>query len=172
MAKGNRTNHPSIKIHGHAVKGRTSKEYWVWSAMIQRCHNPKNKSYHGYGARGVKVCERWMNFKNFITDMGLRPSSKHVLDRKNGDGDYCPENCRWATTKQSGRNTRKNTIISFLGETMCVAEWAERLGWHPNILHDRFRLGWSIEQALTTPIRRHPLSAVKTPVAALIMKAL
>ena len=120
--------------------------------MIQRCTNPKNKSFPGYGGRGIKVCEQWMNFKNFIADMGLRPSSKHVLDRKNGDGDYCPENCRWVTAKQSGRNTRRNTIITFDGESMCVSAWAEQLGFKPNTIYDRLRLGWPVEIALTTPV--------------------
>lgn len=86
-------------------------EYVAFQSMFQRCYDPKNKSYGLYGARGIKICERWREshgFRNFLEDMGPKPSSKHSLDRVNPDGNYSPENCRWATARQQAMN-RRNT---------------------------------------------------------------
>jgi hypothetical protein len=87
---------------------RYRSEYYAWQNMKQRCLNPRNKYYHYYGARGIKVCDRWLNsFKNFLEDMGRKPSQRHSLDRKNNDGNYEPKNCRWASRKVQMNNTRK-----------------------------------------------------------------
>lgn len=90
------------KTHGMA---RTT-EYQIWNGMIGRCTLPNHISFKYYGARGVKVCERWRKFENFFTDMGPRPSKEHSIDRGNNDGDYSPENCKWATGKQQFANQR------------------------------------------------------------------
>ncbi len=82
-------------------------EYITWQNMKRRCDNPNHKSFKTHGARGIKVCERWLNsFDNFLEDMGLRPNSDYSIDRKNNDADYTPENCRWATSQQQNRNKR------------------------------------------------------------------
>lgn len=100
-------------IHGHARSGmsagRVTPEYCAWTAMKQRCSNPKCHAFKTHGGRGIRVCERWLNsFKNFLDDMGLRPSRFHSLDRyPDQDGNYEPGNCRWATTKEQARNTRR-----------------------------------------------------------------
>lgn len=84
-----------------------SKEYNTWRGMKQRCTNKKDKSFKDYGGRGIAVCERWLHsFENFITDMGLKPSLKHSIDRINNDGGYEPSNCRWATRKEQNKNKR------------------------------------------------------------------
>jgi hypothetical protein len=84
------------------------REHNSWRSMKQRCLNPKNKSYHYYGERGIKVCDRWLHsFKNFLFDMGHRLGPEYTLDRKNNDGNYEPRNCRWATKKVQRNNTRK-----------------------------------------------------------------
>lgn len=86
--------------------GCSSAEYRIWSGMIQRCTNPNAPGYENYGGRGIKVCKRWIEFANFLADMGGKPSPQHSLDRKNNDGDYELNNCRWATRLEQARNKR------------------------------------------------------------------
>jgi hypothetical protein len=90
--------------HGHA--GPTP-EYRTWQAMRNRCTNQHCDKFKHYGGRGIRVCERWDSFENFLADMGLRPSDKPTLDRINPDGNYEPGNCRWATWKQQRHNRRQ-----------------------------------------------------------------
>ena len=82
--------------------------YHSWEAMIQRCENPNNSRYKDWGGRGIKVCERWHDFRNFFADMGVR-SFGLMLDRINNDGNYEPGNCRWATQKEQNNNKRSNS---------------------------------------------------------------
>lgn len=83
-----------------------SPEYAVWAAMLQRCLNRNHARWADWGGRGIKVCEEWRKFERFIADVGLRPSSKHSLDRIDNDGNYEPGNVRWATSKEQSRNKR------------------------------------------------------------------
>lgn len=93
--------------HGHSIYGARSPTYGSWSAMIQRCTNPNHSSFQNYGGRGIKVCDRWFRFKNFLTDMGDRPIGC-TLDRfPDNNGNYEPGNCRWATPKQQASNKRR-----------------------------------------------------------------
>ncbi|MBW4469305.1 MAG: hypothetical protein KME45_03475 [Stenomitos rutilans HA7619-LM2] len=136
--------------HGATVGGKTP-EYRIWGQMIRRCDSPKDTRFEDYGGRGIKVCDRWRKFENFIADMGLKPSSEHSIDRRDNDGDYCPENCYWATKKQQARNTRRNRFIEFNGERLTLAEWAERLGIAGSVIANRIdKFGWTVEKALTT----------------------
>lgn len=125
--------------------------YHVWQAMKQRCENPKAQRYKDYGGRGIKVCERWQRFENFIEDMG-HPSPGKTLDRRDVDKGYEKENCRWVGNVTQANNKRNNRAITFGGETKTLAEWAWEIGIDWFTLRNRLdNLGWSVEKALTTP---------------------
>lgn len=119
--------------------------------MKSRCYNAKQPNYRKYGARGIKVCERWLeSFDNFFADMGSCPPG-HTLDRIDNNGHYAPENCRWATPREQTSHTRRNHKITFNGETMNLADWARRLGVGHGVILTRLNVhGWSLERALTT----------------------
>lgn len=121
--------------------------------MIQRCCDSGSKDFKNYGARGIKVCDRWLSFENFIADMGARPAGKS-LNRKDNNGDYTPENCEWATLVDQARNTRANRRETHNGKTLCLAEWAELAGLKYNTLSGRLHLGWSFSRAIETPVIR------------------
>ena len=132
----------------HGMKG--TKEYKAWSEMKQRCINQNAQQYKNYGARGIKVCDRWLqSFENFYADMGKAPDG-FSIDRIDVNGDYCPENCRWASIREQQNNKRNTFFITFNGITKPLSYWSETLGIKPNTIHARIRyLHWSIEKALT-----------------------
>lgn len=120
-----------------------------WLSMRRRCLDSSQPYYPNYGGRGITVCARWDQFENFLSDMGECPSPAMTLDRIDSNGNYEPANCRWATSKQQCRNTRKNRLLTLNGETMCVADWAERTGIKAQAILNRLRYGWTVERALT-----------------------
>ncbi len=130
-----------------------SSTYQIWAVMKYRCLNPNFKGYARYGGRGITVCERWMVFDNFYEDMGECPKGMSI-DRINNDGNYCPENCRWATPKQQARNTSRNKPITYKGKTLCISEWAAELGISRKTLLHRLNYGWSVEKAFNEPVQK------------------
>lgn len=139
----------------HTIHGLSnSPEYKTWTAIRDRCFNPNTEFWRYYGGRGVKVCDRWMDFENFFADMGVRPSSKHSIERRNTNGDYEPSNCCWATWVDQSRNRRSNRIITFNGQQKCLAEWSEITGIKTDTIASRIRNGWSPELALTRPAQK------------------
>lgn len=132
-------------------KSRT-REYRIWANAIYRCTTPTCPGYADYGERGIKVCERWQDFENFLADMGPCPP-RFTLDRIDNDGDYTPENCRWATRKQQANNRRTSQWFTYKGEKRTAAEWCKRLKMNKATFWSRVRDGWSIERIVETPIQ-------------------
>lgn len=139
------------RSHG---KSRT-RLYHIWKNMRQRCGNPHKPDYLYYGGRGIIVDERWEDYSSFekwAVENGYRDDL--TIDRINVNGNYCPENCRWVSMTEQARNMSKNRIITYNGESHCLAEWAEILGISAKVLGQRVnRYGWSVERAFTTPVR-------------------
>lgn len=130
-------------------KDSGGKVYYTWNAMKQRCGNPKNSHYERYGGRGIKVCERWHDFENFIYDMGMPPTGDHSIERIDNDGDYCKENCRWAEPKEQAKNKSSNRIITLNGESLTLADWAAKTGIKRETIAKRLNQGWRVEHALS-----------------------
>ena len=131
--------------------------YNTWAQMKQRCYNPHNKMYKRYGGLGIKVCSLWFNsFLEFYKAMGERPSILYSLDRIDNQGDYKPNNCRWATPKEQCNNRRSNRVIKYKGQEKTMGQWAHKYGIEKTTLRHRIvNRGWSIERALTEPVRTY-----------------
>lgn len=172
-----------------------SSEYGIYKSMVNRCYNEKVKNYSRYGGRGIKVCPEWLDsFETFYKDMGPRPTSDHSIERRDNDGNYCPDNCHWATMKEQANNksssvryddgtgimrsiteiaelagvpratvasrvyankgvpimsaSREPIKYTHAGETMTLAQWADRCGKTYKHLHQRLSRGMSFEQAI------------------------
>jgi hypothetical protein len=129
-----------------------SPEYRSWCSMMGRCNNPRNPKFPRYGGRGIKVCERWRAFDNFLKDVGKKPSSAHSIDRKDNDGNYEPKNCQWSLPKTQSRNRSDNHFLEFKGKRATLSEWEEITGIQQTTIRYRVCVGWSTERALTTPV--------------------
>lgn len=133
------------------ASGKRIPEYHVWRSILTRCTNDPL-----YAGRGIKVCERWKDsFEFFLQDMGYRPSPEHSIDRIDNNGNYAPENCRWATIDVQGNNRRINVFVEYNGEKLTVKQWAARLGIKNDTLWRRlFVHKWATEKAFTNPARK------------------
>lgn len=138
--------------------------YGVWERMWDRCTNPKTEQWHNYGGRGIKVCERWGKFENFYADMGASWKKGLSIDRIAVNGNYESSNCRWATSKEQGNNTRVNHRITLDGKTQTMSQWADEMGVKPRLIAVRLARGWNEEEAVRTPAMRHgEVRATKLP---------
>lgn len=147
-------DHPNTR-HGYSRRSGRTPEYGAWRSMKARCYNKNDIFYHRYGARGIKVCDHWLeDFQNFINDVGGKPTSKHSLDRIDNNGNYEPGNVRWADPKIQGRNRCDNKLIEYQGEAAPIAEWADRFNLNYETLRGRLQRKWSIEDCLNKPIRK------------------
>jgi hypothetical protein len=124
-------------------------EYKIWQGMNSRCSNPRRTCYPEYGGRGIRVCDRWRLFENFLADMGPRPSAAHTIDRQDPNGNYEPDNCRWATDEEQGRTKRRSKVLPYQGQTLTASEWSRIVGIHDNTIRHRMKLGWPAEEILS-----------------------
>ena len=141
-------------IHGHALKGKLTRTYKAWAAMIQRCTNSSCAQYCDYGGREISISPELLKFKSFLSHMGECPLGL-FLDRIDNNGNYEVGNVRWATRIEQNRNQRSNKFITYLGKTQCVAAWEEELGFPRSTIYNRLITGWSINEALSTKPNRH-----------------
>lgn len=132
------------------VHGKTrTKLYYVWRGILNRCENKKFKSFLDYGARGISVCEDWHDPKKFFE--WAEESGYHdglEIDRKDTNGNYCPDNCRWITRKENANNKRNNKIIEHNGESKTLAEWARYYDVNYKNLSRNLKKGYSLEEAV------------------------
>lgn len=127
--------------------------YRIWLGMRNRCSDPKHPHYKDYGGRGIEVCDEWKRDSKAFFDWSLQNgyADELTLDRVNANGNYCPENCRWATMKEQHNNKRNNIMLTFNGKTQTLSEWADETGINYHKLLMRHIRGWSAERALTKP---------------------
>lgn len=137
----------------------------AWSMTKQRCLNPRQRDYRRYGGRGIGICERWLVFENFLSDMGLRPHGM-TLERLDNDKGYCPENCVWATRSTQTRNRDATLKLTYLGVTKSLVEWSISTGIPYHTLKARHtRLGYSDEECLEKPVKCGGRPAGRPPLA-------
>lgn len=144
---------PAIKNpEGFRSKDRL---YHIYMAMVTRCTCPKHPTYQRYGARGIKICDEWLNdkFAFYYWAINNGYSNKLSLDRIDVNGDYSPENCRWADWITQNNNMRSNRILTVNGESHTLAQWSRITGLMPRTIANRIDVkGWTVEKALTTPL--------------------
>jgi hypothetical protein len=132
--------------------------YRRWIAMKSRCYNKNDSAYHRYGGRGIRIHQRYLDpaegFENLLADLGPKPPGRHSVDRINPDGDYAPENIRWATDTQQARNRYNQRLLHWQGKAKLICEWAEDLGIPEKLIVLRLWKGWSVDRALGTPWRK------------------
>lgn len=128
----------------------------IWCAMKQRCFDKNAQKFARYGGRGITICEEWLSFRVFSEWAKQNGYADDLsIDRIDNDGNYTPENCRWSTNKEQARNKSTNHLLSFRGKTQSIAQWADETGISYHALRSRInQYHWSVERALTTPLRR------------------
>ena len=132
------------------------------AGCVARCYNSNYSNYHHYGGKGITVCDRWRYGENgkkpiecFVEDMGYPPTLKHTLERVDNSKNYCKENCIWATWKVQARHKSNTVYVTYKGVTKSLPEWAEELDMNYSTLRHRLgRLGWTVEEAFTTPVKK------------------
>lgn len=125
--------------------------YNSWCAMRQRCYDHNHEYYRLYGGRGIRVCERWALFKNFLEDMGERPKGK-TLGRLDSDKGYYKENCQWSTVLEQANNISRNRVFTYNGMEKTLAEWARYAHICYETLATRIKENWYYSAALFAPL--------------------
>lgn len=147
-------------LNREAVKAANTKhgmsrslEYSSWKSIRERCYDERHPQYADYGGRGITMCDEWKDdFMAFYNDMGPRPSKDHSIDRKDVNGNYCKENCRWATSTEQANNRRNSRFYLHDGVSRTLASWCRELNLKYSVVWERLELGWTFEKAITEPI--------------------
>jgi hypothetical protein len=125
--------------------------YRIWRGMKSRCDIPKESEFHNYKGKGIIYDPRWSKFEEFYKDMNEGYSDELTLERIDVNGNYCKENCKWATCQEQSMNKSNSLYFELNGETKHIFEWSKLKGIHLSTIKTRLRTGWSVERALTTP---------------------
>lgn len=143
------TKTPSHLTHGKS----NTRLYSIYSNMKTRCYNKNSVDYKNYGERGITICKEWlssfMSFYNWSINNGYKQGL--LLDRKDNELGYSPENCRWVDSIEQNNNKRNNNLIKYKGKTQSISKWSTELGINRVTLLSRLRNGWSVERAFSTP---------------------
>ena len=147
-------------ITTHGLSRKHPDEYKIWKGMRSRCYDTGYKNYDRYGGRGVTIDGTWEDFDVFFKDMGPRPGPGYSVERKDNDGPYAPGNCMWATRKVQANNRSSNCIVYAFGEKLtlsqAVQKYSSPLGIKYATVQARLARGWSMEDALTAPVKMTP----------------
>lgn len=140
--------------HGQARAGHNrSRTYSIWAAMVQRCTNPNDRSWGGYGGRGIKVVDGWLKFESFLSDLGECPTG-YSIERIDVNGDYTPANCKWIPRNEQSRNTRSNVNVTLFGKTAILADWVKEIGTSRAAVHYWLKKGMTHVEALERIARK------------------
>lgn len=143
---------------GHRKTG--TRLYQIWCGMKQRCYYPKSNRFKNYGAKGIRVCDRWLDFNKFYEDVEV-DYKKHceeygerdtTIDRIDNTKNYCKSNCKWSTLWKRSHNRSNNHLLTHKGITKPLIEWRREKGFKRGLIENRLRRGWSIEKTLEEPI--------------------
>ena len=142
---------PRNRTHGESK----TKLYRHWISMIYRCQNPKNQAYKWYGARGIKVCQKWQTFEGFKKWVEeTRTNEEYTVERIDVNGDYCPENCTWIPLSSQANNRRSNVMIEYNGKRQNLTDWCKELNLNYKRVHNRiYKLGWDFSKAISMPVK-------------------
>jgi hypothetical protein len=144
-----------INLDATAHGMQKTRQYAIWCGIKKRCLNEDSDTYNYYGGRGIKICDKWLTFEGFWEDMKQNYSDDLTIDRINVDGDYCKENCRWATRRDQMNNTRRNLVYTVDGITATLKQHCERLQVKYGLVYNRIRRkNWEPEKALKTPVNK------------------
>ena len=130
--------------------------YNIWNTMVARCTNKNNISYPRYGGRGIGVCSEWRTFVGFFKDMSSTYASDLTLERIDVNKGYSPDNCKWIPACQQKNNKRNNVKVIYKGQQYTVPQLSDLFGMPAQTINDRLRHGWSLDKALSEPIKRRP----------------
>lgn len=149
------TDRNGIKNPNYKHGLKNTRLFSIWAGMKNRCHNSNTPNYHGYGARGITVCDEWKNNFQAFYDWSMKNgySDDLSIDRIDNDKGYSPDNCRWANCKQQSTNRSTNHIVTINGVSKCLAEWCEDYGINYKTVKDRLKRGWTYEDALSKAVQ-------------------